>query len=219
MFGMLDYRAFQLYRLVFFIPNTFLYLVGLFCLPAATYGSALFFYQDYFEAQIGVYWMFIFMVPAYVLLSMLWVVIMWPIQKLFDVLFSIFIDVMPGDGRTDEQAQFVLKTGKKGIHHLLVDETPPQDWTYDMIEQSVNNGDWIQRWFYAKNVRARMRAVHHHSLDEGKVLLESQLTTFLKSKYLEQDWLEWLVTHRDHRAFVLQLVICVYLVSTNPWAY
>lgn len=88
-----------------------------------------------------------------------------------------------------------------------------------MIEQSVNNGDWVQRWFYAKNVRARMRAVHHHSLDEGKALLESQLTTFLKSKYLEQDWLEWLVTHRDHRTFVLQLVICVYLVSTNPWHY
>ncbi len=214
MFGMLNYRAFQLYRSLFFIPNTFLYLVGLFGLPAYTYGLTLYFYQDYFEAQIGMYWMFIFAVPA----IGYWVIV-WPIQKLFDVLFSIFIDVMPGDGRTDEQAQFVLKTGKKGIHHLLVDETPPQNWTYDMIEQSISNGDWLQRWFYAEKVRARMRAVHHHSLDEGKALLESKLTTFLQSQYLEQDWLEWLVTHRDNRAFVLQLVICVYLVSTNPWAY
>ena len=34
MFGMLDYRAYQLYRILFFVPNTVLYFVGLLGCPS-----------------------------------------------------------------------------------------------------------------------------------------------------------------------------------------
>lgn len=49
MFGMLDYRAFQAYRLIFFVPNVILFLIAVICVPLGSYAIALYFWRDYFE--------------------------------------------------------------------------------------------------------------------------------------------------------------------------
>ena len=69
------------------------------------------------------------------------------IERVFDGIFSVLIDVMPGDGKTEMGAKFVLKTGKVGIRQLLMDNTKPEEWAYDMMQNSLNYSDWVLRWF------------------------------------------------------------------------
>jgi hypothetical protein len=209
MFGMLDYRAYQLYRLLFFIPNTILHFVGLLGLPLGAYALALYFYRDYFAIQIDWYWFFLFAVIAYFVVSAILTIVFLIINKLFCGFFSIIIDVMPHDGRTETEAEFVLKYGKGGVHQLLMDATDPKDWTDEMMQKSV---------YYSANSRQRLYAIHEQCLyhDGDKVSVDN-IKTLLRSEDLEQDWLEWVVTNPALRTTTLQGFLYIYLILANPW--
>lgn len=217
MFGMLDYRAFQLYRILFFVPNTVLAFVGLLGCPFGSYALALYFYRDIFGAEIEKYWLFIFAIISYFIVSTLLLIILTVIDKIFVNFFSIFIDVIPGDERTEAEAQFVLKTGKAGVHELLMNATRPENWTDEMINKSINYADWVQGWFYSANARDRLYAIREQCLYEDEKVSADNIEDFLKSKDLEKDWFEWLLADPRLRNSAVGILIFIYLLSANPW--
>ena len=50
-------------------------------------------------------------------------------------LFGLFVDIIPADGRTSEEAQAVVWNGDKAIHLLKFNKKKPKDWTDEDIEK------------------------------------------------------------------------------------
>ena len=109
MFGMLDYRAHKLYFLIFFIPISLLTLFSLFALPLINYSIG------FFLSDVRVLQILISLVSLFVL-EIVWLLFIFGfISKLFQFIFELFVDVIPHDGRTKEEAKMVVYNGDKAI--------------------------------------------------------------------------------------------------------
>jgi hypothetical protein len=149
MFGMLDYRAHKLYWVLtkpwfFFIWIINLALIGgafligteKFANPLVQLGAALL----ALEIMGGIFWA--------VTQSFFWCA---------DRLFFFFIDVVPAEGRTKEEALAVLRGGDAIRHAAKLAE--PSKWTWEDTETAVKNAFFLNRWIFEDQIRRNIEEI------------------------------------------------------------
>ena len=219
MFGMLDYRAFQLYRLIFGIPRFAITLTSLVGVSFLIYAISVYCWRDYFDLSDRLYLLWLIVIPVTLIVEIIWLIVVTYVVKFFDFLFGILIDVIPHEGRNEAEAQFVLKTGKKGARQLLLDKTNPRDWTDDMINYAVADAGWVQRWFYKYKIEDRLNIMREHYLydaEENAPFRLKDVESLFKQHNLEATWQEKIFGNYSYRMNIVKYLILILFLIYNP---
>lgn len=211
MFGMLDYRAHKLYIILFFIPNTILILFSVLGLPLINYSIGLIFSdQRIFQILISL--------GSILIIESLWIAFIYMfINKAIQFIFSLFVDVIPHDGRTKEQAQWVVWNGDKAIRQIAMDKHPTT-WTDELIYQFPKN-DWIQNLFYRENVIKRLRTIQSEYLLSPELEFnEYEVKRILTETNLEMSWKEKAFGNPQIRRMIIGYSFFLLLILFNPFS-
>ena len=221
MFGMLDYRAHKLYLILFGIPSYIIHLLSLLILPIICYYSGSYFSNlinlgEYFSSTIvTIISLIICTIISATIIDLIWIIFISVISKLFKSIFELIIDVIPADGRTKEQAEYVLYTGHKGITYLKSDEHP-KNWDDELILNFAKL-DWIQGLFYREIVMNRMEIVKQHYLENSEKVWEPWgLNKILKDNKIERSFIESFFCNRDYRTWTIKYSFIILLLIFNP---
>jgi ammonia channel protein AmtB len=99
MFGMLDYRAHKLYLILFFLPNLALVLFATLGLPVINYSVGISL-ADNRVIQI------LISLVSLLILELVWIAFIYGlISKFYQFLFGLFVDIIPSNGRSEEEAK------------------------------------------------------------------------------------------------------------------
>jgi hypothetical protein len=212
MFGMLDYRAHKLYFLIFFIPISLLTVFSLFALPLINYSIG------YYFSDVRVFQILISLVSLFVL-EIVWLIfIMGFINKLFQFIFELFVDVIPHDGRTKEEAQMVVYNGEKAIRSLSISKHPTT-WTDELINDLPKN-DWVSSMFYRNNIIRRCNLVreYYQSMPEETPFADSHINKVLEENNLVLKWHETVLTSIQYRRSIFAYSFFLFLLILNPYS-
>ena len=132
MFGMLDYRASKLYWLLFFIPLFVYYIINIIGVPIIVYLVCIHYIEDFILQLIAA-------IPILFVVEIILAIFSFIMQKIINVIFTTIIDVVPHDGRTKQEAQFVVYRGQKALNQLALDKKNPREWTDEEIENFSKN--------------------------------------------------------------------------------
>lgn len=203
MFGMLDFRAHKLYLIIFGIPNFLLLLISLFGLPFAYYeiGKS---YANSYITQV------IFSLIALVVIEIIWAIFVTYLSKFYMFLFGLFVDIIPADGRTEEEAKAVVWNGEKAIHLIKFTKKKPKDWTDEDIDK-LSSGFF--NFFYAAKRSLRFVKIREYFTDNPKVNYNDwTLNEFLRKENIERDIFEKIVTEPFYRGCVIRYSLAFYLI-------
>jgi len=211
MFGMLDYRAHKLYIILFCIPVLILVLFGGVGLPIIYYLIGL----KLFDARI--LQIISSLVSAFIL-DIIWsLFLVGVVAKLFGFLFALFVDVIPHDGRTKEEAQLVVWGGNNAILLLEVDQHPSK-WR-ENFEEEIAKIDWVQSLFFKDRVIQRfLQLKEHFEFDNEEEITAYNSYKFIKENNLEPPWFERLICNKIYRRAFVRYSLFVYLLVFNPFA-
>jgi len=214
MFGMLDYRAHKLYVILFGIPLflvTWALIIGR---PALAYLIS----YSYFENEIGE-------VFAAIALTILFELVLIPVAlglpKLVNFIFTLIADVIPANGRTQDEANSVVWGGDKAITVLNLSKHP-REWTEESIENAASL-DWIQSLFYGRKVTERIRFIKDKYTELERehgsypTVNESLTKKFLVEGGLEPPTeFEKFICNKMMRSMVYPYVVLLLLILFNP---
>lgn len=202
MFGMLDYRAHKLYR-VLVAPVVFvLSIFNVVCLPIVAYLIAI-----YFASRQGL--QFLLALVVLFLLGIPWYFVVRMILAVPVGIFNFLIDPEPAEGRTKEEAKMVVASGDKAILLLKLNK-PVTEWTDEDIEGVAG----ISSIFFRGAVRQRIYAIREYYLDNPDVAKNEYATNkFLKQVRLSMGWLETAVTNPMLRSLILQLAVLLIIFT------
>jgi hypothetical protein len=201
MFGMLDYRAHKLYR-VLVSPVVFvLSIFNIVCLPIVAYLIAI-----YFASRQGL--QFLLALVVLFLLGIPWYFGVRMILAIPVGIFNFLIDPEPAEGRTKEEAKMVVESGDKAILLLKLNK-PVSEWTDEDIEVVAG----ISSIFFRGAVRQRIYAIREYYLDNPDVAKSEYATNkFLKQAGLSMGWLETAATNPMLRVLILQLAVLLIIL-------
>jgi hypothetical protein len=212
MFGMLDYRAHKLYLLLFFIPNTLMWLLSIFGYPFVSYLIGFRAAESWGAESWG--WKAMAATLIFLLAGFVWSAIVYVYGRLIYGLFTLFVDVVPADGRNEEQAKLVVYGGKAAAD-LIAFDLDPQKIDDQLIERIAKRGAFSI--LFADKVRQRCIILRNFLLTHpGKRLSEWQATQLLMQTGNERSLFETVLTNPTLRAYVLQTAFFVFLVLINP---
>ena len=188
MFGMLDYRAHKLYWLL----SRPLWLLGyilLFVTIACSAALAFHFFDN-------VYARFAIAYLAFQILGLLLLGVVHAITWLFDRIFLFIVDLVPADGRTPEEAKFVLKGGA----HTILLLKPPSQWSDEDFSFAYRKNGWLVRTIMGDTVRKRQEVLSEKSKAwaaradaDGSELNAYQMEDLLASSGISTKWYEHLI--------------------------
>lgn len=212
MFGMLDYRAHKLYWIVFIIPNIILAAFAIVGLPLINYSIGV------GMADTRVFQILISLVSLFIV-EIIWLMIIFgPISKLFQFVFSLFVDVIPHDGRTKEEAQLVVWNGEKAIRALAINQHP-NTWTDDLIS-SLPKDDWVQNWFFKDDIIRRLDLIQseYSFRSEDSPYNDYEVTKILEENDMVMGRFEKYVTTPSIRTSIYAYTVFLLLLIYNPLA-
>tara|TARA_R110000796_G_C14562618_1_gene435012 strand:+ start:1125 stop:1763 length:639 start_codon:yes stop_codon:yes gene_type:complete len=212
MFGMLDYRAHKLYLIIFFLPNLALVLFATLGLPVINYsvGVAL---ADNRALQI------LISLVSLVILELVWLAIIYGlISKFYHFLFGLFVDIIPSNGRSEEEAQLVVWQGQKAITLMAFGSSHPSTWTDKLID-GFSRLDWFQSLFYRHKVLARVNTIaeHYKSLPSDSSFGQFQYDAILSEHDLNIGRLESLLCSAQVRGVIVSYSLLLYLIVFQPF--
>jgi len=210
MFGMLDYRAHKLYLIMFFIPNFLVIIFEIFGIPLINYSIGL------LLSDVRVFQIIISLISM-IIFELIWAFIAFAILgKIFSFIFLLFVDVIPHNGRTKDQALAVTWNGDRAIRTIEIDKNP-STWTDELINEFPKN-DWVANLFFRENVIKRCEAVkeHYASLPADTPYTEYEASKALNKKNLHIQWKEKYLTDKTYRLFALSFGFFLYLLITHP---
>ena len=211
MFGMLDYRAHKLYIILFFIPNLVLALFAMFGLPLINYSIGLAF------ADERIYQILISIVALF-FVEMIWLLIIFTfVSKAFKFIFELFVDVIPHDGRTKEEAQMVVWNGDKAIRSLQISKHPSQ-WTESLIWEIPKN-DWVANIFFRDELIRRLRRIYDEylSMSPDTPYTDAEVERILAEHNLKISWQEKVFGNPQGRRVVIAYSFFLLLLLYNPF--
>ena len=214
MFGMLDYRAHKLYILLFSIPLFILVLFALFGLPIINYVVGL----KLFDARI--LQIISSLVSAFIL-EIIWnLFILGVISKLFQFVFTLFVDVIPHDGRTKEEAQAVVWGGDNAILLLEMNKHPSK-WS-DHFEEEIAKIDWVQSLFFKDRITQRFLQIKENfefdNEEEIAAFNPYKIEKFIKENNLETTRFEKIICNKMYRRWIVGYSFFGYLLVFNPFS-
>ena len=212
MFGMLDYRAHKLYWILFIIPITILSVFAIVGLPLINYSIGV------GMADTRIFQILISLVSLFIVEIIWLMVIFGPISKLFQFVFSLFVDIIPHDGRTKEEAQLVVWNGEKAIR-LIAATQHPSTWTDDLIN-SLPKNDWVQNWFFKDDVIRRLNLIRteYSSRSEDSPFSEYEVNKILEENDMVIGRFEKYVTTPTIRTSIYSYTVFMLLIIYNPFA-
>lgn len=206
---MLDFRAHKLYLIIFGIPNFLLLLISLFGLPFAYYeiGKS---YANSYITQV------IFSLIALVVIEIIWAIFVTYLSKFYMFLFGLFVDIIPADGRTDEEAKAVVWNGEKAIYFINFNKKKPKDWTDEDFDK-LSSGFFS--FFYKESIIQRCEKIKDYYVKNPKIIpSEWNTNKFLKEEKLERDIIEKIITDPFFRACAIRYSLFLYLIVFNPFS-
>jgi hypothetical protein len=159
MFGMLDYRAYKLYKVLVFPFSFVLSLFTIFGLPIISYLIAA-----YFSSQ-----RIIQLLLAIVICGLIGIPWFFIVKILFAVpvaLFNFLIDPVPADGRNKEQARIVVHAGQTGIAWLEL-EKPAREWSNEAISKLATMN--LTSRLFQYEIRKRLYAVKNYYMTHPEI--------------------------------------------------
>ena len=200
MFGMLDYRAHKLYRLIFLIPSLFLYFIGLVLVPAASLLVAV-------EYSSGAFTFLIYAIASLFLFEIILQILgVHVIVRFFNSIFYYLVDVVPTNERSKKEAEYIAKFGRFGELNLKFAEHP-KTWLDDEIEE-FGELDWVQRTFFNGKTKERMYAVREYfSNNEVEFYGVSSVDRFLSGNGMAAGFWEKLFVNKIYRVIILRYLI------------
>lgn len=211
MFGMLDYRAHKLYIILFFIPNLVLVLFSMFGLPLINYSIGLAF------ADERIYQILVSLVAVFIV-EIIWLVIVFAfISKAFQFIFELFVDVIPHDGRTKEEAQMVVWTGDKAIRSLQISKHP-SEWTQSLIYEIPKN-DWVANLFFRDDLIKRFQTIYDEYLlmSPDTPYNDVEVERIMAEHNLKISWQEKVFASPQLRTMVVAYPFFLLLLLYNPF--
>jgi hypothetical protein len=211
MFGMLDYRAHKLYLILFGIPIFFLSLISVLGLPLLSYGLGIKF-SEVRLLQI------LISLGAQFVLEILWTLILTGvIAKLFIFIFSLFIDVIPSDGRTPTQALQVVYSGTKAITLIDLDRIHPSLWSDELIA-SIPKMDWVMNLFYREVLILRFEMLRtHFTMHPNEPFSEYHVKQIVQKSSFPITLGEKVLTVVSYRRMALVYSFFLYLLLFKPF--
>lgn len=207
MFGMLDYRAHKLFLILFGIPWFLIRWLAIIGLPFAYYGIGLS-VADNRLLQIGASLIALFIG------EIIWMIVVTYIDKFFMFLFNLFVDVIPADGRTKEEALMVVKGGQQSIRALNLAKKHPNEWSDDDYKAYT---DSVFTIFFRSSIDKRIEFIKDYYAENPHDFASvSSVEEALKKKALDVDWLERLVCNPQWRAMAISYALTAYLLLFNP---
>jgi len=209
MFGMLDYRAHKLFLILFGIPIYILKIVSLFGLPFLAYLLGFKFVEAW-ALKI------LLSIGSLVIIEILWTIFVFLIfDRLTEFIFALFVDVIPADGRTKEEAKLVVYQGEKAITSLLA-KKHPKEWTDENI-QDIAKLDWIGYLFFGGKIVDRMEQVRAHFTENTEIHYnEWNLEEFIKQSNVPMKWQETAFSGPVYRRAIFELSIFLLFILVNP---
>lgn len=211
MFGMLDYRAHKLYILLFFVPNFILGLFAMFGLPLIHYsiGLAL--------ADERIFQILVSLIAVFIIESIWLLIVFGLISKTFQFIFELFVDVIPDDGRTKEEAQMVVWSGDKAIRAIAIGKHP-STWDDELI-YGFSKNDWVQHLLFKDKVTERMQAVfdEYSCLPSDSPYDDYEIARILKEQDIEMSWLEKCLVNIQVRRAIIGYSFFLILLIYNPF--
>ena len=159
MFGMLDYRASKLYWLLFFIPLFVYYIINIFGVPVIVYFVCVHYIENFIFQLIAA-------IPILFVIEIILSLFSLVFQKIINLIFTTIIDVIPHDGRTKQEAQFVVYRGQKAINQLTLDKKNPREWKDEEILNFSKNTFFTL--FFQDKVRERCEALREYYIQNSE---------------------------------------------------
>ena len=209
MFGMLDYRAHKLYLILMFIPHTFIFLFGVFGLPLINYGIGV----SLAEERI---FQIIISIVAIFIVEVIWILIVQEVfARALRFIFELFVDVIPDDGRTEEEAMYVVYGGRKAILAMEFGQHP-KEWSQEVMEH-IPNADWVQKLFYKDVVTERigMMKVHFTTHPETPYS-DFEVNTLLEDFNLKKGMIETYLCDKALRRGLYNYAFFLFLLIVHP---
>jgi hypothetical protein len=208
MFGMLDYRAHKLYVLLYTVPLILLRLAAVFLIPAIAYGIGL----NYGSSRV---WQITIGIGSIFLVEIGFVTVQSIFGYVFKTAFNFFIDVVPANGRSEEEAKLVLWNGEAGIN-LLVFERPASEWNDEDIEIFAKKNSFL--WMFRQAKRDRMHDLRDYYISNPEIG-QSQYSAemFFEEHNRGANWLEQLISNRLYREWAARYVFMLYLLIADPF--
>lgn len=161
MFGMLDYRARKLYKLV----NT----PGVILLIVMRFLAFPFLIAIYFAAQVRGFGFLLALfggLICQIIISSLIHLSAIFCEKMTWKVFNFFIDPIPARGRTQEQAFMIVRNGKLAELLSELDAVSPNHWSDSLIERASSQG-FFQRIFYKNKTKERLICMRDWHISYG----------------------------------------------------
>ncbi len=208
MFGMLDYRAHKLYLMIFGIPNFLLALISLFGLPFAYYGLG----KTYADSHMM---MIVFSLLALLIIEIIWGIFIHYLSKVYMFIFGLFVDVIPADGRNEDEAKAVVWNGEKAIYLIKFNKKKPKDWTDEDFEKLTAN---FFSFFFKDKIIQRLNKIKNYYVKNANIIPNEWNTNkFLKEEKLERGIIEKVIVDPFFRACAIRYSIFLYLILFNPF--
>ena len=207
MFGMLDYRAHKLYRILVFPVAYFLGLLTLFVPATAAYIFGLWITKDAFLLPITV-------MVAWFIAGIPWMLLVKLALAVPNAIFNFLIDPVPADGRTKEEALAVVMGGEKAILALKFNK-PALDWSDDDIE--ALSKITLSSRFFQDEIQHRIFRVRNYYCENPHIApSEYQTNKLLKEWKVAPTWNELIVTNAYYRSLLIQFVVLLLIVFYAP---
>jgi hypothetical protein len=207
MFGMLDYRAHKLYVVLVGPVGFILRLVAIIIIPFVCYLIGISISSNRaIQVAVTVVAMFVIAIPWYYLVKF--------IIAIPEAIFYFLIDVIPTDGRSKDQAKFVVWNGEFGINLLTIDKHP-SEWTDEVIE-SISNVNVFSRIFSDK-IQKRYHALRTFYLDNTDVVPSAYTAKqYLRRNNLAAPIWEQCISNKIYRGWVISYAVLLLLLAFNP---
>lgn len=211
MFGMFDYRAHKLYLLLFGLPIFIFSLITVFGLPLLSYGLGI----HLSDTRI---WQILISIALQIFNEIVWTFFLTVIiNKLCNFLFSIFVDVIPCDNRTKEEAQLVVYSGSKAITLIDIDRIHPSQWSDELIA-SVPKTDWVRNIFYRQITMKRFEMLREYfTQNPSEAFTIYNVEKIVKNSPFPFDFVEKTLTNVRYRRMLIIYTFFIYLLLFKPF--
>jgi len=211
MFGMLDYRAHKLYLILFGLPTFIISLLTVFGLPLLSYGLGV----KFSDVRL---WQILISIGSQFFLELLWTFIITVIiTRLCNFIFSLFVDIIPSDGRSKQEAQQVVYSGAKAITLINLDRIHPSQWTDELIA-AIPQTDWVRNLLYRKISIQRFEMLKSYfSLHPDATFNEYTVNKIVSESLLPVTLFEKIVTNVFYRRMLVIYSFFLYLLVSRPF--
>ena len=210
---MLDYRAQKLFQLIGFFPITLLSLISYIVIPFSVY------FIGYLSSDNQITQL-IYCAIALIIIEIIWMIIVFIVGKSIKAVFNTFVDIVPDDGRTKEEAELVAMGDKHTIKLIEFDKLNPRDWTDEIIEDYISIQPFSAKMFFQDRIRTRLEAVRKHYIDKPELLFNSYFMQMeLENLNLHVKWDERLFSSFYGFRIIIIYGFMLYLVIFNPFNF